>query len=166
MTEQEQWRAVVDRPGYEVSSLGRVRNRRTGRILRQWVAAKRYWYTALGKGYRRAVHVLMAEAFLGPKPSPAHEVAHGDGHSLENNVFGNIRWATHTENVHDQKRHGTLHTPCYQGESHPRAKLSRLIVAELRAATIRRGSLTRLARRYGVDRSTIASAIRGESWAA
>jgi hypothetical protein len=59
-----------------------------------------------------------------------------------------------------------LRTPCYQGESHPRAKLTAIVVAELRSITIRRGSLTRLAKRYGVDRSTIASAIRGQSWAA
>ena len=53
---------------YEVSSHGRVRRKATGRILRPWIAARRYHYLSLrGVNARRkvGVHVLVAEAFHG-----------------------------------------------------------------------------------------------------
>lgn len=164
----EQWRDVVGfEADYEVSTFGSVRRKGTGHILRPWFAAKRYHYVHLCAGGRKkkvGVHVLVAEAFCGPKPSPVHEVAHWDGVATNNRVE-NIRWATHGENVEDQRRHGTLHTPVYHGASHPRAKLTDQVVLYIRYVySGRRGQLTELALIYGVTRKTIKRAATGQGW--
>ena len=54
------------------------------------------------------VHKLVALAFHGPRPSPAHEVAHGDN-DVSNNRPDNIRWATVLENKEDYKKTGATY---------------------------------------------------------
>jgi len=164
----EVWRDVAGcEESYDVSSHGRVRRKETGRILRPWIAAKSYHYVDLrGVNCRRkvGVHVLVAEAFHGPKPSPRHEVAHWDGLGTHN-LIGNIRWATRAENVEDQRRHGTLHPPVFRGASHPRAKLRDQDVRNIRSVySGRRGELTELAKFYGVSSRTVARAATGRMW--
>ena len=109
----------------------------------------------------------MTEAFCGPKPTPTHEVAHWDG-ICTNNRATNLRWATHAENVEDQRRHGTVymeHGPGLRGDSHPRSKLSSHDVAEIRRVYDgRRGQLKELAVRYGVHPNTIRRAAAGLMW--
>jgi len=150
----EDWRDVTGfELYYEVSSRGHVRSKRTGRILRPWIAAHRYHYVDLrGFNCRRkvGVHVLVAEAFHGPRPSPRHEVAHSDGIGTHNDA-ASIRWATHAENVQDQRRHGTAHAPVMRGAAHPRAKLKEQDVIHIRRVySGKRGQLTGLAARFGV----------------
>jgi hypothetical protein len=164
----EVWRDVAGfEEIYEVSSHGRVRRKATGHILRPWIAAKRYHYVDLrGVNIKRkvGVHILVAEAFHGPRPSPQHEVAHWDG-SGTHNFPGNLPWATHSENVGDQKRHGTLHAPVFRGAFHPRAKLRDQDVRHIRSVySGRRGGLKDLADFYGVDPSTISRVGRGIGW--
>jgi hypothetical protein len=151
---------------YEVSSHGLVRRKETGRILRPWIAGMGYHYVhlhALPRTRKVGVHVLVAEVFLGPRPL-GHEVAHWDG-TVTHNEVDNLRWATHAENVEDQRRHGTLHAPVFHGSCHPRAKLRDEDVRSIRRAySGRRGQLTEFARIYGVSLSTVARAARGEMW--
>ncbi len=165
----DEWRDVAGfESEYEVSSHGLVRRRDTGRILRPWIAARSYHYVCLsiaGRKKRVGVHVLVAEAFHGPKPSPLHEVAHHDGVGT-NNIAGNLRWATHVENMQDQRRHGTLHSPVMRGAAHPRAKLRDEDVIQIRNAySRRRGQLTELAARFAVNRTTVKRVAVGANWA-
>jgi hypothetical protein len=163
----EQWRDVIGIPDYEVSSEGRVRNKCTGHLLRPWVAGYGYYYLNLGRKNRRTVHSIVAEAFCGSRPSANHEVAHWDGVCTNNRAI-NLRWATHTENVHDQRRHGTLymeHGPGMRGDDHPRSKLSSHAVREIREAyNGKRGQAVELAARYCVHPSTIRRAVSGSMW--
>jgi hypothetical protein len=165
----EEWRDVVGfEAHYDVSSHGRVRRKETGCILRPWIAGAGYCYVELrgvNRKRRVTVHILVAEAFHGPRPSPRHEVAHWDGIATHNSA-DNLRWATHAENVRDQQRHGTLCTPILHGSSHPRAKLTDQDVIRIREAYHgRRGQLTELAHVYGVHRSTIRRAAIAATYA-
>ena len=160
----EEWRAI---PGYEpcaASSAGRVRGMR-GHVLKPWCAgsARQYFYVSLGAQRKAGVHVLVCEAFHGPRPSPLHEVAHEDGDST-NNAADNLRWALHQSNVDDQRRHGTLHPPCLRGEAHGRAKLTAETVARLRGRKFHYGEVVELAARHGVSASTIHRAASGRTW--
>lgn len=88
----ETWRLFPGDDRYEVCDLGVVRNARTGRHLKPWLAGYGYWYVQLGAhGIKTAVHRLVALTFLGPPPTPLHEVAHGDGDRL-NNTVTNLLW--------------------------------------------------------------------------
>jgi len=49
-------------------------------------------------GQTRSVHNLVAEAFIGSKPSKSHRVDHIDRDKL-NNSHKNLRWIEHSHNV-------------------------------------------------------------------
>lgn len=119
----EEWRPVVGYEGYyEVSNLGRVRSldRRVSngsgntRIARGVMLKPslrdgfKYYVVNLGhgRGRRRTVqvHILVLEAFVGPRPDGLI-ACHNDGIHL-NNRSSNLRWDTYSENLRDQVRHG------------------------------------------------------------
>jgi len=112
---QEEWREAVGYPGYFVSSLGRVASRR--RVLKVYSGSRgrgdkrpSYLSAAMSVGgvvYRRRVHHLVLEAFVGPRPSAFHEAAHWDGDRF-NNCASNLRWATKHENIADEVRLGRM----------------------------------------------------------
>lgn len=120
----ETWRPVLGYEGaYEVSSHGRVRSQdRTqrylqgaadvvrfhrGRMLRGTTDEHGYQvHHLIVDGRRRAVraHVLVAEAFLGPKPIGAL-VRHLDD-DPSNNHFSNLAYGTQVDNMQDAIRNG------------------------------------------------------------
>jgi hypothetical protein len=116
MPASEEWRPIDGHPGYEVSSLGRVRSPR-GLLNLHPNSVTGYLYVALGRHTRRAVHVLVAEAFHGAR-ARSQVVRHLDG-SRQNNVVSNLAVGTYSENAHDAVRHGTHHmarkTHCIHG---------------------------------------------------
>src|SRR6185295_11979756 len=136
MRVDEQWRPVVGYEGlYEVSNLGRVRalprrlktwfgdRAHAGGIMRPKLMKKTGYLevslqdSAGGRSPRFVtLHAIVAEAFHGPKPSPAHEVLHGDG-VRTNCAASNLRWGTRKENMEDQRRHGTLNIGAKNGNA-------------------------------------------------
>lgn len=93
-TVEEEWREIWDFPGYEISSHGRARSRLTGRILAPSVNQRHLVHVGPvrdGKQIRRAVALLVAEAFL-PEPPPAFDTPiHLDGDKM-NNFASNLAW--------------------------------------------------------------------------
>jgi hypothetical protein len=112
-----------------------------------------------GKRHGKKIHSLLALAFLDPRPTPHHSVAHNDG-DPENCVRSNLRWATHRENHHDRRRHGTM----IEGEAVPWSKLTERKVRTARKLKERGWTIDRIARRYDVGRETIGAMLRGRSW--
>jgi hypothetical protein len=103
-----EWRPVIlgilrIESNYEVSSLGRVRNRKTGRVLKSFFIVNRSGdlyekvdlYLA-GLRHRRFVHRLVGEAFI-PNPEYKPEINHRDTNTL-NCAKDNLEWATRLEN--------------------------------------------------------------------
>ena len=63
----EQWKLIESVPSYEVSSLGRVRNLKTKKIIAQRINGAGYYQSNLskeGKKITREVHRLVALAFI------------------------------------------------------------------------------------------------------
>ncbi len=97
---------------------------------------------------------IVLVAFVGPCPERM-ECCHNDGDET-NNRLANLRWDTHSANLLDKRRHGTM--PC--GERHPKAKLSDMDIAEiLRLGQAGEGH-TGLARRFGVSGARIGQIIK------
>lgn len=109
-----------------------------------------------GKCTRRFAHRLVALAFLGPQPSPEHEVRHLNGNRGDNRPE-NLAWGTRRENVADSIRHGTQ----VRGERQHLAKLTADAVREMRASG---GSVRSLAARFGVHTRTVQAVLAGETW--
>lgn len=69
-----------------------------------------------GRRRRLRVHQIVANYYIGPRPSPAHEVRHIDG-DPRNNKAENLAWGTRAENAADRGRHGRTS----RGEKHSNA---------------------------------------------
>lgn len=120
----EEWRQVVGSPDYQVSDRGRVISykRKTPKVMRL-TRQKGYLHVTIAMGalgrVRRTVHSLVAEAFIGPRPTGL-QVRHLDGDG-ENNQVANLAYGTNSENMQDRLRHGrdpnAKKTHCPQG--HP-----------------------------------------------
>ena len=90
----EEWK---ESHGIWVSNRGKVRNPRTG-VEYEPKATMGLYAVVMKSGKRHRVHRLVAEAFLGPRPSQNHTVDHKDRNS-KNNRAENLRWATKSEQV-------------------------------------------------------------------
>lgn len=95
----EEWKTISDFPSYEVSSLGRVRNWTTNRILSPG-NAKGYLYVHLTlnkKVYARRVNRLVAAAFITPDIE-GFDVEHVNTIRSDNRA-SNLEVVTHQENI-------------------------------------------------------------------
>lgn len=95
----EKW-VKIKESVYEVSNLGRIRNIKTQRIVKQHLTTKKYLAVALyinGKRERWSVHRLVAIYFL-DNPENKPQVDHINRIKTDNNVI-NLRWVTTKENA-------------------------------------------------------------------
>lgn len=162
------WRTVPGYPAYEVSVDGLVRRcqgfrcRRAHRVLVPFVRPNGYAQVILyrdGRRQRFGVHQLVALAFLGPKPSLQHQVAHLDGQRLNNHV-SNLAWLLPIENDAHKDLHGTR----LRGSQIHSAKLVEAQVVLIRQALAVGIRQCALAQTYGVSDSTVSLIARGKTW--
>lgn len=100
---KEKWAIIKGYNNYAVSSLGRVRNLNTGRLLKHQSSKRGGFYAFInlsknGNRINRNVHVLVAEAFLGPRPK-GFVVHHRDANRM-NPRLDNLEYLTIKENNH------------------------------------------------------------------
>ena len=108
---EEIWKEIDGFPNYEVSNLGHVKSKLTGKLVHQQLRKKGYMKVELwknGKATTKDVHVLVANAFLDGR-KPGLEVNHKNGNKTDNTVT-NLEWATRKENMDHAIRTG-LFTP-------------------------------------------------------
>ena len=121
LTQSEEWRPILGWEGkYEVSNLGNVRSlprvvqrsdgetrRLSGRMLRPGTSKGRDKYLRVGlcrngELCMHKVHLLVAEAFIGPRPDGL-VCRHLNDDPADNRVE-NLRWGTVSENQYDSVR--------------------------------------------------------------
>lgn len=169
---QMEWRICPSAPNYEVSDSGDMRvyadalHRLAGKRLKGFVTMDGYIAFTVkeaGKSRQLLSHVMVAEAFLGPRPTPQHEVAHRNGSRICNH-WKNLRWATRKENDDDCELHGTAR----KGENNGRATISeddvRYIRRRYREIKAERGRVAELDERFGLSRGQIIRIARKQAW--
>lgn len=110
---KEIWKVIEECPGYEVSDTGKIRNSKTGRILKpEEIKRPRCQSVTLrvtlsngGKISRKLVHRIVADAFI-PNPAGLPFVEHING-DFQDNRADNLRWsdrASIMQNKHIARR--------------------------------------------------------------
>lgn len=177
--QEEIWKDVARFPGYQVSDRGRVRSfwklgRNGGitespRILDPKPGLRGYISLCLyrrGKPEKRYAHLLVLETFVGPRPpcppgSKAVEGCHKDDVPT-NNVLSNLYWGTHTENVADSRRNGTFRL--VKGEKHPFAKLTDVMVIDIKRRLAKKEPAPSIARIHGIKSGAVFDIKYGRAW--
>ena len=168
----ERWLPVVgDEDLYEVSDLGNVRRSSggrgaiAGRMLKRFTPRDGYPRVDLcrdGSAKRVGVHTLVATAFIGPPPTPSHQVNHKNANKSDSRV-ANLEWVTPRENIRHAVSVGVMDAAFMVGELNAGAKLTWAQVAEIRSLRGQVGARP-LAERYGVSRSAIQQVHQGKRW--
>lgn len=99
----EEWRDCVGIPDYQVSNLGNVRGPRG---LRKPIKGPRGYlritFHRFGRHFKRTIHSLVCEAFIGPRPEGL-QILHDDDDKT-NNKLSNLSYGTHQENTAKAKQ--------------------------------------------------------------
>jgi len=168
-----EWRLCPRFPDYEVSECGDLRRRvnakinQSGRRLKGVINPDGYVaYTVhkvSGSSTSVRAHVMVAEAFIGPRPSELHEVAHNNGSRLLNTP-DNLRWALRQENSDDRYDHET--DP--RGTRNGRATITdddvRYIRKRYYEIKVARGNVAELDNQFNLHRSQIIRIARRQAW--
>jgi len=100
----EIYKEIKDFPNYCISNLGKVKNNKTNKILKQRLQKNGYLevkLSKLNKTYHKYIHRLVIDAFLDNNDNKKC-VDHINGNKIDNNLK-NLRWATHIENCQNTK---------------------------------------------------------------
>lgn len=166
----EIYKSITGYPYYEVSNYGNVRSylkmgnykdriSETPRPITQWNSNGYPTVTLVdpnntNKRRNFAVHILVAQEFLGERPKGT-VVRHIDDNKLNNNI-NNLRYGTYSENGKDAVKNGKLKI----GENSKLAKLSDKEVDTIRHLVVSLGKTHQsVADMFGVARSTISGII-------
>jgi hypothetical protein len=160
----EIWKSVVGHDGYEVSNLGRIAAIKNGeRFIRKPNFATHYLSISFKRRPKdktqtsRNIHVVVAEAFIGPRPS-GMVVCHIDGNRY-NNAASNVCYGTPNENVYDAVKHKT-----YKGSKNGRSVFDERHVLLIRMLLDKGSGTSELARQLGVSIGTIHAIKTGRNW--
>lgn len=163
-------------PGYYATDTGEIwsswiwgssrpvkRTRDRSKWYRRLPYKNSHGYMAVGITRRQrrivySVHVLVARAFLGPRPTGL-QTCHRNGERTDNRI-ANLRYGTPAENSQDRICHGRSGV----GEASPRAKLIAQDVRTIRKLCHTGLSFSAIGSRYGVTKQNIYRIMKGLSW--
>ncbi len=157
-------------PDYKIFENGivirtrKARQFEPGHILRGRILVSGYRQFKLRDWRGKIVFIrggrLLLEALVGPASTKPHQAAHLDG-NRSNDRLSNLQWKTPKENSADKLIHGTHG----RGSNSGMARLDDKKVAAIREQfTSRKGDIKRLAKQYGVGRTTIGNVVYGRTW--
>jgi hypothetical protein len=158
---EEIWKKIACAPVYSVSSRGRVKNDRTGRILADsdWSGYRTITLRVNGHRLAKKVHRLVAEAFL-PNPENKPQINHIDG-SRNNNRVDNLEWCTQSHNLLHASSLGRLGM---KGTRHHKARLNEHQVRDIIRRLQSGETQHEVAAAFNVSRSAVSLVASGVNW--
>jgi len=162
------WLEIPDYPDYAISKNGnikRIRDAKTakaGSLLKQHRMKTGYLHVCLrrdGKSIGHYVHTLVLATFVGPRPTPKHQVAHFNG-IREDNRLENLRWVSPVENASDKKRHGTDQV----GMKHHMRKITDADALEIRRLRAEGVYCKDIAAMFGLHKAYVSLVATGKRW--
>lgn len=158
-----EYRTIERFAGYRFGSDGSVWS---SKMTSQWKPLKPRWaggYLCVylsqpGRRGNVAIHLAVAEAFLGPKPSATLDCCHNNGNRADCSI-ANLRYDSKKSNCADKAVHGTL----YNGERHHDAKLTAEKVRSIRSMYGSR-SLASIGSEFGVSARNVLSICQRKTW--
>ena len=154
----EEWLPIEGYPGYEISSLGRVRAIRilNTRYMRGYEHVG--LYGPKGRQRNQRINRLVCAAFHGDPNDAGAQAAHLDG-DRRNNRADNLAWATQLENENHKLTHGTRWRA---GVS--RGKLNADQVSTIKALVESGTRQKDVAILFGVSQPTVSQICTGYRW--
>jgi DNA invertase Pin-like site-specific DNA recombinase len=159
----EEWRDVSNYPNYQVSNLGRVRSVFI-RILKPSPRSSYNDYPTISiykhgeKARRKNIHVIVAEAFHGPRPD-GKITNHKDGNK-SNSRAANLEYSTHSENTQHAYDTGLAR----RGEWVGTAKLTNTQAAEIIQRLATGEANKSIAKDFPVSETIIGWIRKGKIW--
>jgi len=158
----EKFKKIKGYENYSVSNYGRIRNDKTGRILKPQKNTWGYLFVGLYengvcKNYR--IHRLVALAFI-PNVFGKRTINHIDGVKI-NNFVDNLEWCSQKENIHHAMDTGLMQ----KGEKHGMAKLNESQVLEIRRLHATGDYYQKaLGKMFNVDQTVIGDIVNRKIW--
>lgn len=161
---EEKWVFIKDsNKKYEVSNMGNVRTFKTGLIRKPYRNRDGYMYVSIsinGKSKSCKIHRLVCEHFVTKSCESKTHVDHIDGNKL-NNVYSNLRWCTHKENIQYAHELGIYKQ---KGEDHPLSILNESQVREIKKRLSNGEKTVNIYSDYGVKINAIYDIKQGRTW--
>lgn len=152
---KEIWKDAPDLKGYEVSTLGRLRNKDNGKIKKLGTHKTGYKYVSV-YGNFKYIHRLVGEAFI-PNPKNKPQINHKN-HVRDDNRVENLEWVTFSENIKKAWEFGQFDT------NNHTTKLNKEKVKEIRKDLEKGVSGSNLAKKHNVSHATISGVKTGRVW--
>ncbi len=159
----ENWKKIEGYEKYSVSDFGRIRNDKTGRIMKTPCGKNGYarlmLYNDMG-GSCKTVHKLVVKTFI-PNTENKEQINHIDGNKMNNNVT-NLEWVSPSENIRHSFVNGLSKGP--KGEINGQCKLTEVEVLEIRRLRKEGWKQNEIARKFNVVQGQISYIVNKKSW--
>lgn len=159
----ENWKKIEGYEKYSVSDFGRIRNDKTGRIMKTPCGKNGYPRVNLYddmKASSKSVHRFVAETFI-PNTENKEQINHIDGNKMNNNVT-NLEWVSPSENIRHSFVNGLSKGP--KGEINGQCKLTEVEVLEIRRLRKEGWKQNEIARKFNVVQGQISYIVNKKSW--
>lgn len=162
---EEKWKTIVGHTKYMVSSLGRVKRIKNGRIIKPWITRLGYYeariFNDFGRRVFTGVHRFVCQGFLPPPKNGEKYVNHIDGDKSNNSAI-NLEWSSHLENIRHSWRIGLRENMV--GEKSAVAVLNNEKVGTIRQMREQGLSYKKISKIIGAGKTTVAMVCRNETW--
>lgn len=154
----EEWKEIEGFSNYSVSNQGKIKNIRTGKILKPCINSWGYSTVNLyrdKKSFSKKLHRLVLSSFK-EKPKNKNMCNHVDGNK-QNNSISNLEWCNHRENMEHAKKLGL-----YKNNGQHRKKLTSMDIKRIKKLIENGVKVVKIAQHFKVSTGYLYEIYRGE----